>query len=306
MLTFEKPPSFNELVARVRAVMNTGCDMRLHGRYDMGGNRPIYMMLPLRSEDEYQLYKSCASQSGLKDAEVVGVIAPLSADEITVHEDRVTTEEIIANPITIEQLSQEKLQGVTHTVSLASELAKTNSESLNLAVVTDEFDTDTFDVNVDTEQHVEEDDETGRSESDEVLSGVTPIDVPTSSRIDWGSYYTDEKLRALKLKHITLEDYSNHKDVSQIGSVLCDSVVVDDKENPRVQEEIIKMGQMFETLDDVHHHQPYYVVKSNKNVRYIIKCQILSCSWGVWIRRMKNEIHQWKVCTVKQHHTCGM
>jgi hypothetical protein len=57
MLTFEKPLSFNELVARVRAVMNIGCDLRLHGRYDMGrggggGNRSIYVMLPLGSEDE--------------------------------------------------------------------------------------------------------------------------------------------------------------------------------------------------------------------------------------------------------------
>jgi hypothetical protein len=56
--------------------------------------------------------------------EVVGVIASLSAGEITVREDRVTTEETIADPITIEQPSQEELQGVTHTVSLASELAK--------------------------------------------------------------------------------------------------------------------------------------------------------------------------------------
>jgi hypothetical protein len=74
------------------------------------------MMVTLVSEDECQLYKSCASQSGLKGAEVVGVITPLSAGEITVHEDRVTTEEIIADPITIEQLSQEELQGVTHTI----------------------------------------------------------------------------------------------------------------------------------------------------------------------------------------------
>jgi hypothetical protein len=36
MLTFENLPSFNELVARVRAVMNTGCDLHLHDRYDMG------------------------------------------------------------------------------------------------------------------------------------------------------------------------------------------------------------------------------------------------------------------------------
>jgi hypothetical protein len=187
----------------------------------------------------------------LKGAEVVGVITLLSTGEITVHEDGVTTEETIADPITIEQLSQEELQGVTHMVSPASELAKTNSKALNLAVVTDEFDADTFDENVDTEQYVEEGDETARSESNEVLTGVTPYDVLTSSHIDWGSYYTDEELKALKLKHITLQDYPNHKDVSQIGSVLCDSVVVDDEGNPRVQEEVIKKGQMFETLDAV-------------------------------------------------------
>jgi hypothetical protein len=122
------------------------------------------------------------------------------------------------------------------------------------------------------------------------LSGVTLVNVLTSSHIDQGSYYTDEVLRALKLKHITLEDHPNHKDVSQIGSALCDSAVVDGEGNPRVQEEVIKKGQRFETLNAmkllfqdyaVGHHRPYYVVKSNKNVRYIIKCQISSCSWGV-------------------------
>jgi hypothetical protein len=64
--------------------MNVGCDLYLHERYDMGGNRPIYMMLPLGSKDELQLYKSCASESGLKGAEVVVEIAPLSGGEINV------------------------------------------------------------------------------------------------------------------------------------------------------------------------------------------------------------------------------
>jgi hypothetical protein len=45
----------------------------------------------------------------LKVAEVVGVIALLSTGEITVHEDHVTTEEIIADPIIIEQPRQEEL-----------------------------------------------------------------------------------------------------------------------------------------------------------------------------------------------------
>jgi hypothetical protein len=53
VLMFQNRPSFNDLVARVTTVINVGCDVRLHGRYDMGGNRPIYVMLPLRSEDEW-------------------------------------------------------------------------------------------------------------------------------------------------------------------------------------------------------------------------------------------------------------
>jgi hypothetical protein len=98
----------------------------------------------------------------LKGAEVVVEIAPLAVGEVNVHETGVTTEETIADPIVVEQSRQEEWQGVTHRVSLASELAKINSEALNLAVVTDEFDVDTFAENVDTEQHVEEDDETAR------------------------------------------------------------------------------------------------------------------------------------------------
>jgi hypothetical protein len=47
VLTFEKPPSFNDLVARVRAVTNIGCDLWLHGRYDMGGNISTLLLQPV-------------------------------------------------------------------------------------------------------------------------------------------------------------------------------------------------------------------------------------------------------------------
>jgi hypothetical protein len=131
-------------------------------------------------------------------------------------------------------------------------------------------------------------------------SAVTLCDVSTSSRIDCGSYYTNEELRALKLKHINLQDYTNHKDISHIGPAICDNAVVDDEGNSRVQEEVIKKGQLFESLDVVkfffqdyaiHHHWPFYVAKSKKDVQYIMRCQVLSCSWGVWLRHTKNEIH---------------
>jgi hypothetical protein len=57
--------------------------------------------------------------------------------------------------------------GVTHRVGLGSMLVKTNSEALNFVVVTDEFNADMFDDNVDTKQHIEKDDVTEISESDE-------------------------------------------------------------------------------------------------------------------------------------------
>jgi hypothetical protein len=112
------------------------------------------------------------------------------------HEMGVMIEETIADPIALEQVNQE-CQGVTHRVSIASKLAKTNPESLNLTVVGDEFDADTFDENLDNEHHVEENDELASSESDEqnmppsvgneanVPSLVfTLCDVSTSSHID--------------------------------------------------------------------------------------------------------------------------
>jgi hypothetical protein len=101
------------------------------------------------------LYRSCANQFGLKGVEVVAEIASLPGSEITVQEMSVTTEEIIPDPIAVEQPTQEECLGGTHRVSLRSELAETNSEALNHAVVTDEFEADTFDENVDIEPHVE-------------------------------------------------------------------------------------------------------------------------------------------------------
>jgi hypothetical protein len=49
-----------------------------------GGNIPIYVMLHLGFEDEYQLYKTCGKNSRLKGAEVVAKLVPLPDGETTV------------------------------------------------------------------------------------------------------------------------------------------------------------------------------------------------------------------------------
>jgi hypothetical protein len=223
------------------------------------------------------LYKSCASQSGLKGAEIVAEIALLPGGEVTVKETGVTTEEIVDDPIAGEQATQEEWQGDTHRVSLGNELAKINFEALNLVVVTDEFDVNTFDENVDNEPHIDEDDEASISDSDEEnvqpsvdtapnalvdavdegneqnvpTSAAAQCDVPTFSRIDWSSYFTEEESRALKVKLINLQDYPNNRDISHIESTVCDSAIVDDEGNLRVGEEVIKTGQLFELLDAI-------------------------------------------------------
>jgi hypothetical protein len=106
------------------------------------------------------------------------------------------------------------------------------------------------------------------NEANVAPSSIDLCDVPTSSYIDWGSYYTNEELRALKF--INFQDCPNHKEISHIGSTVCDSIVVDDEGNLRVWEEVIKKGQLFESLDTVkfffqgyvvRHHQPFYVAK---------------------------------------------
>jgi hypothetical protein len=103
------------------------------------------VMLPLGSEDEWQLYKSYGSEFGLKGIEVVAEIALLPSGEINVQETDVTTKEFVVDPIMMEQPTQKEWQGGTHRVSLGSKWEKTNFEALNLAVVTDEFNVDMFD-----------------------------------------------------------------------------------------------------------------------------------------------------------------
>jgi hypothetical protein len=48
------------------------------------------------------LYKSYASESGLKGAEVVAEIASLPSDEVTIQETGVPTEEIVVDHIVVE------------------------------------------------------------------------------------------------------------------------------------------------------------------------------------------------------------
>jgi hypothetical protein len=136
-------------------------------------------------------------------------------------------------------------------------------------LVRDEFDADTLDLNPINEQNVDGNNELSSNERDEetteapvdtggegndsivAQSLVHVCDIPTSSHIDWMLYYIEEELRAVKSKQINLLKYLNHKEISQIGSVVCDNALMTEEGNPRAMNEVIKKRQMFESLDVV-------------------------------------------------------
>jgi hypothetical protein len=68
-------------------------------------------------------------------------------------------------------------------------------------------------------------------------------------------------LRALKVMLINLQDYPNNKNISHIEYVVYHSAIVDDEGNPRVGEEVIKTGQLFEMLDDIKFFFQDYTVR---------------------------------------------
>jgi hypothetical protein len=68
---------------------------------------------------------------------------------------------------------------------------------------------------------------------------VFVCDVPTCSHIDWTLYYIEE-LRALKLKHINLREFPNHKDIRGFGFAVCDSALMSEEGNPKIMGEVIK------------------------------------------------------------------
>jgi hypothetical protein len=294
-----------------------------------GGNRPVYVMLPLRSEDKWKLHKECARDSGLKGAEVIAEVVPLTGGEMLVQGTGMT-EEVIVDPIVLEQLSQDECHNVTHRVSLGREMAKSHLEFRNLVLANNEFDVNILDNEPSNEENIDEDDEASSSEnkeeSNEALVGTsvegndslvpqngdeddeasssddkekgnealigtcvegndslvihslvpqnvgeddevastnneeetndTPFDIGgegndsfvPGSHIDLTLYYTEEELRALKLKHIKLHEVPNHKDKSGIDSTVCNNALVFEEGNPRVMDEVIKKGQLLESL----------------------------------------------------------
>ena len=179
---FETPPSFGDLVDRLKVMMNvdsTESAITLRGWIDSGRGLAHYMLYPIPNEDEWLFYTQCVKESQVCCAEVVVEISRNSSGAIGdgVHEMGEESEGDPMDNLTQDHVNQEipclgveevQLQGEGR-VSMRS-LAAQNCDKFTMAVVNNDFAEDTFgtDDSEDDTYNVEEDeDDSGSSSEDE-------------------------------------------------------------------------------------------------------------------------------------------
>ncbi|TVU50569.1 hypothetical protein EJB05_01946, partial [Eragrostis curvula] len=70
--TFGKSPNFSEVVARAKSIVGVGSELTLRGRFDAGGGgRAHYVLLNLKSDEDWTLYRECLKEAQVRCAEVV-------------------------------------------------------------------------------------------------------------------------------------------------------------------------------------------------------------------------------------------
>jgi hypothetical protein len=127
--------------------------------------------------------------------------------------------------------------------------------------------------------------------------------------------YTARELTQLTAANVGYSGVPNYRDVSMTDMAVCDTGLQMCRESMYNHEnEIISKGMLFDTLPElklflenyaVHHHRPYTVTHSNKNVLYQVVCKRSgSCRWTVNARKKSND-GRWKITSVKQPHTCA-
>ena len=91
VLKFGSPPCFNEIVARVRSIMNLDVDesdVTVCGMFDASrGGKSHYVVMELASEDDWKLYKNC-DDSQVCCAEVVVDVGICGSSMILIQEVR--------------------------------------------------------------------------------------------------------------------------------------------------------------------------------------------------------------------------
>ena len=321
---FDSPPLLKDLVDRVVSKHSCGIDeISLRGRFDCGKARAHYVLMTLESEMHWRKYKDIVARANVICLEVVVEITR----RIRLEEPVGRVDEI---PFPIENMTQES----TFVEDVPN---PTCASDYDMAVASDHLGLDSFEAQDDMDAADDDDISLGTEDSeydnsdeddDGEDTGVEEregngVEAQVEQENDAGDgantidddqrfIYTAEELRMLKLAHVEVPAVSNAKDLSRIDRAICDSTIFEsecviDSDCPE-----IRKGMKFNSLPElqffladyaVRHHRPFYVVHSDKRVRYDVLCK-QGCLWGVWARIVSGT-GQWKITNVKQPHTCA-
>ena len=324
---FDTRPSLKDVLDRVTTKFACGVDeVTLRGRFDCGKARSHYVLMKLSSECHWRQYKEIVDNANVVCLEVV-------VDICRVVEPNRVDENVDVDHVVIENLSQQST--ISQLPTVPSGETQPNSSSpvpssphFDLAVASDDFGNDTFEVDeensdddeislgsedADLDEVVVEDaceDDVGDGVETEELDEEAPQ--PSSGQHDDDRFnYTERELQLLKEVHVELPSVANAKDISMCHKAVCDSQFVEmggiiDMENPQ-----IRKGMKFSTFEElqffladysVRVFRPFTVVHSDQKLRYDVMCK-QGCMWRVWCRLIRGT-GQWKITRVVQPHTC--
>ena len=164
----------------------------------------------------------------------------------------------------------------------------------------------------------------GGEEEEEIAINVEPLATegvhmgrrgwsgPTFGGVRIPPLTTEERMQ-LRAVNVEVPNVPLFEDISLANGLVCDMGLELSEPEPDGQNELISMGMIFDSLDElkhfmrdysVRHHRPFNVVHSDKKKRYTVMCQ-KGCGWGVWARPKVGHGSQWKITKVKVPHTCG-
>ncbi|CAL5066605.1 unnamed protein product [Urochloa decumbens] len=292
---FGSPPSYEDLIARVNQMFKVGHEqeeLTLRARFDAGDKRAHYVLMPIRKEDDWLIYKELVQGSQVRCCEVFVDVCGRGVDIDNLDE--------YGDDNPIEHLTQEEIHGCNEDedgedddlgddgVEVEDEEGSGDEGDFDTCRVANNFDDDTFE-----NEEVDDDDMSESSDEDpfddcarteEVVE--ERVEVEETGRQDMSTLsgfrltpLTPAELRQLEAVHVHVPAVPIFHSIP--SKAYCDSGLRLGYIEPDSSEELIAKGMIFESIEElkfflrdysVRHHRPYDVVHSSVKLRIFPRC----------------------------------
>jgi len=123
--------------------------------------------------------------------------------------------------------------------------------------------------------------------------------------------YTPREIALLRQVDAVIPAVANDRDISMCDKAVCQFEIPTWEATQDIENPTIMKGMRFSSFEEMQYFladyavkkfRPFYVIHSDRNLRYEVACK-QGCLWRVWARFVKST-GQWKISRVVQPHTC--